>query len=213
MLVGVLGGNIFKPGDWHKSFVVGRGLDLSSGTSVTLQAVTAEEEPAAPAQAAMTKAIQIITNRVEATGLTGSTVVQQGKNQIVVSVPGAGAQKVATLVGETALLRLRQVLLVAPNYTTAAATPTPTPRGPATRGRAGTSASPSRRPRARPPAPARRSAPASSAHGQAVARGIVDAYVVGLPSIQYRRRLRARSTSGKPVLSTTARRVRRRRPR
>jgi preprotein translocase subunit SecD len=66
----------------------------------------------------MTKAVQIITNRVEATGLANATVVPQGNNEIVVSVPGAGAQKVATLVGETALLRLRQVLLTAPNYTT-----------------------------------------------------------------------------------------------
>ncbi len=136
MLAGVLGGNIFKPADWHKSFVVGRGLDLSSGTSVTLQAVTPKKDQQ-PSQSAMTKAIQIITNRVEATGLTGASVVQQGKNQIVVSVPGAGAQKVANLVGETALLRMRQVLLVAPNYTTgAAATPTPTPR-PRRRRRAG----------------------------------------------------------------------------
>jgi len=125
MLAGVLGGNIFKPADWHKSFVVGRGLDLSSGTSVTLQAVTPKKDQQ-PSQAAMTKAIQIITNRVDATGLTGASVVQQGKNQIVVSVPGAGAQKVASLVGQTALLRMRQVLLVAPNYTSGApATPTP----------------------------------------------------------------------------------------
>ena len=35
MLAAVLSGNILKPGDWHKSFFVGRGLDLSSGTSVT----------------------------------------------------------------------------------------------------------------------------------------------------------------------------------
>jgi preprotein translocase subunit SecD len=123
MLAGVLGGRILNPADWHKSFVVGRGLDLSSGTSITLQAQT-NKPGVTPSQASMTKAVQIITNRVEATGLTGSTVVQQGKDQIVVSVPGAGAQKVATLVGETALLRLRQVLFVAPNTTTAA-TPTP----------------------------------------------------------------------------------------
>ncbi len=95
----------------------------------------------------MTKAVQIITNRVEATGLTGASVVQQGKDQIVVSVPGAGAQKVATLVGETALLRLRQVLYVAPNTTSAATTPTPD----AVVRRAGTSAtSAQRRARARP---------------------------------------------------------------
>src|SRR5215469_8932591 len=130
MLVSVLGSNIFKPADAHKSFKVGLGLDLSSGTSITLRAVP--PHGAAPTQGEMTKAIQIMTNRVEATGLTGASVVQQGSNQIVVSVPGAGAQKVATLVGETALLRLREVLLIAPNTvgaTTPTPTPTPTPSG------------------------------------------------------------------------------------
>jgi preprotein translocase subunit SecD len=125
MLAGVLGGRILTPADWHKSFVVGRGLDLSSGTSITLQAVT-NKPGQQPSQASMNKAVQIITNRVEATGLTGASVVPQGKDEIVVSVPGAGAQKVAALVGETALLRMRQVLYVAPNTTTAT-TPTPKP--------------------------------------------------------------------------------------
>ena len=123
MLGSVLGGNILSPSHWHKSFYVGRGLDLSSGTSITLQAVTprqpGQKTSPAPSAAAMAKAVQIITNRVEATGLSNATVVPQGNNEIVVSVPGAGAQKVATLVGETALLRLRQVLVTAPNTTTA----------------------------------------------------------------------------------------------
>jgi preprotein translocase subunit SecD len=144
MLAGVLGGRIFKPADWHKSFVVGRGLDLSSGTSITLRAVTPHkpgQKPSPPSAASMTKAVQIITSRVEATGLTGASVVRQGNDQIVVSVPGAGAQKVATLVGETALLRLRQVLYYAPNYTTGTPTPTPTPSSSAKA--SGKSASPS----------------------------------------------------------------------
>jgi preprotein translocase subunit SecD len=146
MLAGVLGSRIFTPGDWHKSFVVNRGLDLSSGTSVTLQAVTGKPGQK-PSQAAMTKAVEIITNRVEATGLNGATVVPQGNDEIVVSVPGAGAQKVATLVGETALLRLRQVLYVAPNTTTGttpSATPTPSTSSKVN----GTSASPSSSPSA-----------------------------------------------------------------
>jgi preprotein translocase subunit SecD len=125
MLASVLGGNIVSPGHWHKSFYVGRGLDLSSGTSVTLQAVTTrqpgQKTSPPPSSAAMATAVRIITNRVEATGLTGAQVVPQGTNEIVVSVPGAGAQKVATLVGETALLRLRQVLLTAPNYSSSSA--------------------------------------------------------------------------------------------
>jgi preprotein translocase subunit SecD len=122
MLGSVLGGNILSPSHWHKSFFVGRGLDLSSGTSITLQAVTqrqpGQKTSPAPSAAAMAKAVQIITNRVEATGLSNATVVPQSNNEIVVSVPGAGAQKVANLVGETALLRVRQVVLAAANYTT-----------------------------------------------------------------------------------------------
>jgi preprotein translocase subunit SecD len=126
LLAGVVGGRILSPANWHKNFVVGRGLDLSSGTSVTLQAQT-NKPGQTPSQASMTKAVQIITSRVEATGLTGASVVQQGNDEIVVSVPGAGAQKVATLVGETALLRLRQVLYVAPNTPPAAASPSTSP--------------------------------------------------------------------------------------
>ena len=126
MLVSVLGTNIFSPSDWHKSFVVGRGLDLSSGTSITLKAVTPNGKT--PSAASMNKAVQIITDRVEATGLTGSSVVPQAGDEIVVSVPGAGAQKVETLVGETALLRMRQVLLEASNYTTGTSSSTSKPK-------------------------------------------------------------------------------------
>ncbi len=162
MLAGVLGGNVFKPADWHKSFKVGLGLDLSSGTSVTLKAQLPNK--GVPSQGSMTKAIQIITNRVEATGFTGSTVTQQGKNEIVVSVPGAGAEKVATLVGETALLRLRQVILEASN-TTVPTTPTPSASPSAS---PSTSATPSTS-RARRRRTARRPSPSpSGGAGQAV---------------------------------------------
>ena len=197
MLAGVLGSNIFKPSDWHKSFVVGRGLDLSSGTSVTLQAVTPKKNQQ-PSQSAMTKAIQIITNRVEATGLTGATVVQQGKDQIVVSVPGAGAQKVANLVGETALLRMRQVLLVASNYTTSAPpAPTPSPSGSVTPKAGGKSTSP-------PVSPS-----PSAGSGQAVGASQLGASATPSPTPTSSAPAASTpspsaSTPAKPVLSTTA---------
>src|ERR1700739_38983 len=123
MLVSVLGGNVFKPADWHKSFKVGLGLDLSSGTSITLRAVT--PHGGTPNQGDMSEAVRIMTNRVEATGLTGASVVPQGTNEIVVSAPGQGAQKLAKLVGQTALLRLREGLLVAPNNSTGKAATKP----------------------------------------------------------------------------------------
>jgi preprotein translocase subunit SecD len=206
MLVSVLGGNILKPGDWHKSFVVGRGLDLSSGTSITLQALTPKGQT--PSQGEMTKAIQIMTNRVEATGLTGSQVIQQGPSEIVVSVPGAGAQKVATLVGETALLRFRQVLLEAPNEVTPGATTTPTPSPtPSASGSASSN----------PAASSSTSTPTatpSSGSGQAAGASKLGATASPTPSSSASSSAKATSSpspspspttsaSGKPVLSTT----------
>ncbi len=209
MLAGVLGSNILDPSHWHKSFYVGRGLDLSSGTSVTLEAVT-QKQPGQktsppPSAAAMAKAVQIITNRVEATGLTGATVVPQGSNEIVVSVPGAGAQKVATLVGETALLRMRQVLLTAPNYSSstssssspsASASPSPS-----------ASASPSPSASASPKSSA--SPTPSSGSGQAAAATKLGASASASPSPSASASASptpsaSPSTSGKQVLSTTA---------
>jgi preprotein translocase subunit SecD len=209
MLVSALGGNIFSPADWHKSFKVGRGLDLSSGTSITLQALTPKGQT--PSQGEMSKAIQIMTNRVEATGLTGSQVVQQGPSEIVVSVPGAGAQKVATLVGETALLRFRQVLLEADNETTAAPTttptPTPTPSSSSTRPAANS-------PSASPSASGSASTTPSSGSGQAVGASKLGATATPTPSSSASSSPKASSTptpspsptssaSSKPVLSTT----------
>ncbi|HXB51041.1 MAG TPA: protein translocase subunit SecD [Streptosporangiaceae bacterium] len=211
MALSVLGGNIFKPADWHKSFKVGLGLDLSSGTSVTLRAVSPNGKPVS--QGSMTKAIQIMTNRVEATGLTGSSVVQQGSNQIVVSVPGAGAQKVATLVGETALLRLRQVLLVAPNTSTGPPPTTPNPAAsgtPSTTPTTSSSASPTASPGASSASPS-----SSGGSGQAVGASKIGASSTPSPSTSASTSPAASASpsaspspsasgSGKPTLSTTA---------
>ncbi len=117
MLLSVIGGDITHPGSWTKNFKIGLGLDLSSGTTVTLKAVTPNSSKP-PSQTAMTEARTIIVNRVNGAGFTGAQVQQQGPNIITVAVPGKGAQQVESLVGRTALLRFRQVLLVAPNLTT-----------------------------------------------------------------------------------------------
>ena len=141
MLAAVLGANIVSPAKWHRSFKVGLGLDLHGGTTVTLKAVPTKKG-ALPTKAQMTEASTIMLNRVNGAGFTGAQVQQQGNQYIVVSVPGQGAQKVANLVGATAELDFRQVLLQAPGYpvatTTPSATPTPTPSA-----SAGSTASPS----------------------------------------------------------------------
>ena len=125
MLVSIVGKDAFHPGSWHRDFHVQLGLDLSSGTTVTLKAVTSNH--AQPSSANMATAISIMEARVNGAGFTGAVVQQQGSDIITVAVPGKGSQQVVKLVGTTAQLRFREELLAAPNYSTAAPVPTPTP--------------------------------------------------------------------------------------
>jgi preprotein translocase subunit SecD len=143
MLIGIVGANAFSPGKWHKDFKIGLGLDLSSGTQATLQAVT--QKGKTPPAADMAQAVAIINSRVNATGSTGVSVQRQGANDITVTVPGAGSQQVVNEVSTTAQLRVRQVLLEGSSATPAAsATPTPSPSATSTKAPAAkASASPS----------------------------------------------------------------------
>ena len=129
LFLAIVGGNIASPGHWGKDFKVHLGLDLTSGTTVALKATAPKGVSSAQFAADMTQAKNIMANRVNGAGFTEAQVQQQGSDIINVAVPGAGSQKVVNLVGTTAQLLFRQVILVAPNKgaTTPTATPTPTP--------------------------------------------------------------------------------------
>ena len=130
MFLAIVGGNIGSPGQWGKDFKVKLGLDLTSGTTVALKAEAPKGVSSAQFAADMTQAKNIMANRVNGAGFTEAQVQQQGSDIINVAVPGAGSQKVVNLVGTTAQLLFREVLLEAPNKgatTAPAATPTPTP--------------------------------------------------------------------------------------
>ena len=131
MLLGVLGPKLFAPSQWEHRFKVGLGLDLSSGTQVTLRAQTLTGK--APSTEEMNAAVGVIESRVNGTGNSGAQVQPQGSNLLVVTVPGKGSQQTIELVSSTALLMFRQVLLYEPY----GATSTPVP---------GASASPSATP-------------------------------------------------------------------
>ena len=129
LLLAIVGGNIGSPGQWGKDFKVHLGLDLTSGTTVALKANAPKGVSSAQFAADMTQAKNIMANRVNGAGFTEAQVQQQGSDIINVAVPGAGSQKVVDLVGTTAQLLFRQVVVVAPNKgaTTPITTPTPTP--------------------------------------------------------------------------------------
>ena len=150
MLGGVLGGAYaFSPGQWHKAFKVALGLDLSSGTSVTLKAYPLTNKNKTPTKSEINTAIGILISRVNGQGFSGATVVPEGTDNIVVSIPHKSAEQVAPLL-QSAVLRFRQVLLLARGYPVPVSTaPTPTPSPSASPGaKASSSPSPSANPSA-----------------------------------------------------------------
>jgi preprotein translocase subunit SecD len=126
MLFSILGSATFSPGSWHQQFKVGLGLDLSSGTQVTLKAQTANGKQ--PQAGEMQQAINVLDNRVNGTGNSGALVEQQGSDLITVSVPGKAAQDVIDLISTTAELRFRPVYLELP-YSPPTTTPSSQPSG------------------------------------------------------------------------------------
>ncbi|MBV9093298.1 MAG: protein translocase subunit SecD, partial [Streptosporangiaceae bacterium] len=112
MLLALVGANLFTPSKWHQDFRVGLGLDLSSGTQLSMQATTLSGGN--PPAGEMNEAETIILNRVNATGNSGAQVQTQGSNILNVSVPGKTSQQTEQLVSTTALLMFRQTLLFQP---------------------------------------------------------------------------------------------------
>jgi preprotein translocase subunit SecD len=143
MLLAIAGGDLFSPGKWHNDFRIGLGLDLSSGTLLSMKASTLNG--GTPPSAELQEAISIILSRVNATGNTGAQVQTQGSNILNVSVPGKTSQQTAELVSETALLNFRQTLLFQPYSATstpaAAASASATPSASASASPSGSASS------------------------------------------------------------------------
>ena len=166
----------------------------------------------------MNQAKQIMEDRVNGSGVTEATVVIQGTDQIVVSIPGGTGTDVAKL-GKAAVLNFRGVVAARrARHLRRGRSPRPrgTPRRPRRAGRASSSAPksavagparPGRRTSAAPPAdraehrpaprPGRRPPPAAAAPPRP--RGAVDAGSPAGPVV--RRPLRA-ELSLKPVAAT-----------
>jgi preprotein translocase subunit SecD len=89
------------------------GLDLQGGTSVTLQPRVSGNSGKLSAES-IDQAVAIIRQRVNSLGVAESEVTATGSGtnkQIVISVPGDTGRRIVELVGQTAELRFRQVLL------------------------------------------------------------------------------------------------------
>ena len=86
------------------------GIDLQGGTRVTLTART--PDGSRPTREALTQAQQIISDRVNGLGVSGSEVIIDGDN-LVITVPGNDSSEARNL-GQTARLYIRPVIHVMP---------------------------------------------------------------------------------------------------
>ncbi len=121
MLLALLGTNLFSPSQWHNDFRVGLGLDLSSGTVLSMKATTLSG--GTPSASDLNEAKSIILSRVNASGNTGAEVQTEGNDVLNVSVPGKTSEQTEQLVSETAVLNFRQTLLYQPYSATGNNTP------------------------------------------------------------------------------------------
>jgi preprotein translocase subunit SecD len=120
-ILAVLYGIVFWPGQRHTPKL---GLDLVGGTQVIFTAKAPGGKT--PSGSSMEQAKQIMQDRVNGSGVTEATVVIQGADQIVVSIPGSTTTDVSKL-GAAAALNFRG--LIAPAAGVACVPQTSAPSG------------------------------------------------------------------------------------
>ena len=165
VLVAALYGGVALGGTWKPKL----GLDLQGGTRITLKASTTNGQDVTPAN--LEEARGIIDQRVNGVGVAESEVGTQGKDNIVVEIPGPKRGDLVNTVKQTAQLRFRLVAAVASGQPQPAKSASPSPSGSAT---PSGSASPSGSGKAKQSVAPKASSSASP-KGRAVSGGLVAA--------------------------------------
>ncbi|MGN9842847.1 protein translocase subunit SecD [Nonomuraea sp. H19] len=172
-LILALGGTMLL----QKAFTPKLGLDLAGGTTVTLSPVT--QNGASPPEEILDRAVNIIRDRVNGTGISDAEVAKSGDN-IIISIPGVGQSEAIKLVATTAELRFRQVLAMqATQVPQELATNAPTPSAAPSASATG-SASPPAKPSASQSAGAPQ--PSASPTGKALSSALTAATPAASPA-------------------------------
>ena len=102
-VIAILLGLVVLGGDWAPRL----GLDLQGGTRITLQARTADGED--PTTDELAEAQEIISSRVNGSGVSAAEVSTRGGDQIIVEIPGEERSDIVEQIGRTGQLRFRLV--------------------------------------------------------------------------------------------------------
>ncbi|MFW2514343.1 protein translocase subunit SecD [Demequina sp. SO4-13] len=95
----------------NASWTPGLALDLAGGRQIILTPVLDEGAEQEIEQTDLEQAVEVIRNRVDASGVAEAEITTQGNN-IVVGLPGNPSDEVIDLVSQAAQLQFRPVLLV-----------------------------------------------------------------------------------------------------
>ncbi|MFH5823228.1 protein translocase subunit SecD [Georgenia sp. AZ-5] len=100
-----------KGDDDPASFAPKLALDLQGGTQLILTPTATDDSEVTPED--VEQAIEIIRQRVDASGVSEAEITSQGGSNIVVSLPGTPSEETLDLVRQSAQLRFRPVLTIA----------------------------------------------------------------------------------------------------
>ena len=92
-------------------------LDLQGGTQIILSPLLADGQTVSEEQLA--QAVEIIRQRVDATGVSEASVKTQGNTNIIVEIPGSPDESTLKLIRSSAKLEFRPVILASQNATAA----------------------------------------------------------------------------------------------
>lgn len=107
----------FQGGVWTPKLA----LDLEGGTQIVLEAQLGEG--ASPSSEQMNQAVQIIRQRVDASGVSEAEITTQGGKNVVVSVPGEMDEETRARIESSAMLEFRPVLFSEASTTIQEVTP------------------------------------------------------------------------------------------
>ncbi|WP_165214873.1 protein translocase subunit SecD [Schaalia sp. ZJ1691] len=96
------------------SLVPSLALDLQGGTQLILTPTATDNDTRAITEDDINEAINIIRQRIDASGVSESEIAAMGSSNIVVSIPGTPTQETLDLIRSSSQMNFRPVLQVAP---------------------------------------------------------------------------------------------------
>lgn len=119
-----LGGTLTGAAIWsNATWTPKLAIDLEGGTQLILTPKKTAEKGGAISAEDINQAIEVIRQRVDASGVAEAEITRNGNENIAVGLPGTPSQETLSLVKTSAVMRFRTVLLTAPGVATTDADP------------------------------------------------------------------------------------------